>query len=208
MIEVDQDRDGVGWCGNWRDRVTRWYEACSGDREWVEPQVRLRVSLWDDAEEKHLFRITGGWLALVMIGSPSATAQVADVWIEPDQRWKGLGRAALGEAMKWAAGRAARFGTSCPAGDPAVDALFAPMPVRATGMIKTLAVPPAVDADVGARPMTREEYPSWAERNVAWYAREMVDAGMFTDQEALERSRQGFEQRAERPGHGGDRRVS
>jgi GNAT superfamily N-acetyltransferase len=178
--------DEQAWRDGWAERRRAWFGAASAEPEWVEDAVRTRLSRWDDAVGKHLVPVEGGWLALLETGPPRGI-QLVDVFIEPGRRGRGLGRAALEKAMGWAAGRTDRLSISSPHGDPAVDALLAPYPMRAMEMVKPLSARPQVH-DLTAQPMNGAEFEPWIAAQHEEYAQEMARSGLLTLEQARERA--------------------
>lgn len=197
MIEVDAG----AWRAEYERQLRNWYGNCSDVAEWVDHFVRLRLSRWDEAGDKHVFadgrdsrvatrngdisespfsEVDGGGLALMVVVGPPQTVQIVGC----------PGEAALDRAIVWAASRGGRLSVTLPPGAPAY---FERLPLRATGMLKPLRYPPVVQG-VTARPMTEAEYGPWLQAQLEGYVAEMVDAGFISAEQARERAETQFHQ--------------
>lgn len=185
VIEVTSGAERERWQCEWQERLLRLFGESSDNEQWVRHQATQRLSHWDTVEHA-LFRVDGGWVALS--ARDPRTWQLVDLWIEPEERGRGYGRAALRAAIVWAATKAERLMIAARVGDAAVDKLLAPWPVQATDMVKPIGDPPVLGSGVAVRPLRHEEFAAWKSEFVGDYAQQIASSGMLPPAEAREKS--------------------
>jgi ribosomal protein S18 acetylase RimI-like enzyme len=168
------------WLAEWRPRLTDW----NGRHGAV--ILTRRVDGWEaDPGELHAMLEPGsdrvaGFLA---IAAREGMSLVTDIWVEPELRGRGYGRAARRFAEEWAAQHEPRLGIVICTDDPAAAALAADLPLRVQKMVKRLEAP-ALPTGVSVRPMIDAEFDAWLASDIEGYATDVADSGLLTYDEA------------------------
>ncbi len=183
------------WYADWSRRLDAWYAPLGAGEI-----TNRRQQGWARASDTMLGLVCAGEVTVghIAVAHHSAeqnrghsVALVADVWVEPDHRGRGHGRAARDVAQEWAGGHAPSFGALIWTDDPATLALFAGYPLRNQRMYRALdTIEPA--ADLRHRPLTEPEYPGWLTRQIAGYAADMADSGSVAAADAAAESARDF----------------
>ncbi|WP_144120669.1 GNAT family N-acetyltransferase [Catellatospora sichuanensis] len=180
------------WRAEWVRRLRERYVRCYTDPATVDREVERSLANQRDDAGGRVYAVeaggtTAGFLALG--GSrPRRPEQrsLHDLWLAPEHRGRGLGRA----LVAWARERATSDGGSRLAvvvapGDLAVDALFGAYPLRAQQMVKTVTAEVSLPAGVAGRPMTPADFGPWREQTIRTYAEEMAASGSRSPADAL-----------------------
>src|SRR5262245_53925210 len=176
------------WFDGWRRRLDDWYGGHGA------PALTRRANVWqEDPGELHaLVDASGQTIGFVAVAVRDGMTLIADVWVEPDHRGQGHGRAARRFAEEWAAQRTERVGVVVATDDPAAAALAADWPVRAQKMVKRLESPEAPAVGVSVRPMTEVDYGPWLARKLDEWTEQVSESGLATAEEAQRQSVDAF----------------
>lgn len=155
-----------------------------------------RLADWDDAPGEVFTLVTKGGEA---IGSLALAARdndtvICDVWVAPENRRRGHGRAALTFAEQWASGRSTRVAAQPWGDDPAAAALFGGYQLRSQKMIKELDMPTDLPQGVVARPMAEAEYEPWKVNDIAGYAADLTNSGLYPAEAAAAYARRSYDE--------------
>ncbi|GAB4059193.1 GNAT family N-acetyltransferase [Catellatospora paridis] len=180
------------WRAEWARRLRERYVRCYTDPATITREVERSLGNQRDDAGGRVYAIEVGGAAagfLALGGSrPRRPEQrsLHDLWLAPEHRSRGLGRA----AVAWARERAAADGGSRLAvvlapGNPAADALFGAYPLRAQQMVKTVPTGVSLPAGVTGRPMTPVDFGLWRDQAIRMYAEEMAASGSRSPADAL-----------------------
>lgn len=182
----------AAWRDDLRTRLEAWYAPRGAARS-----VASRQTAWDTAPGQLFDLVNGagtevGHLALRDLES---SVVIHDLWVAPDHRGQGYGRAALDLAEQWASALTTptRVTAQVWTDDPALSALSAGYVLRAQKMIKELPATVSLPDGVTARPITEAEYPPWLANEIVAFAADLADSGIHTAARALEVSRQDYQ---------------
>jgi len=177
------------WFAEFSQRLTAWYGGHGA------VTLSRRVQGWsDDPGELHAIVEPGseraaGFLAIAVREGMSL---VTDIWVEPELRGRGYGRAARRFAEEWAARHEPRLGIVVSTDDPAAAALAADLPLRVQKMVKRLSSP-ALPSGITVRPMVDAEYDAWLAADIEGYAADVSGSGLLPYAEAREMSTKAYE---------------
>jgi ribosomal protein S18 acetylase RimI-like enzyme len=173
------------WDDDFRARLAdRWTPIGAG------AAAQSRLDGWRRAARRELALLVAdgaevGYVTLAyycgaLFGVFDQNAVVFDLWVEPEYRRRGYGRAAREYAEAW--GRtvgAHTMATATWTDELGLDALYADYPLRNQRMGKRLApADVALPAGVSCRPMRPDaEFEAWLAREVAGYAADIADSG-------------------------------
>jgi ribosomal protein S18 acetylase RimI-like enzyme len=159
------------------DAVARWYgEVGNGARAEAERQVAAVTQAPRDRRE----------LLVLVEEAPVAYVAVAitdrglldDVWVEPEHRRRGLGRAALDAGTRWLAERGQpKAVATIDVADPASVALCRTWTDLGQRMRLDLTDAPELPDGVTARPMTEAEFGSWLHKGIEGYRESLIESG-------------------------------
>jgi GNAT superfamily N-acetyltransferase len=124
-----------------------------------------------------------GQLALAVITDPP-TVRLADLWVRPEARRLGHGRAAMDWAQQWAPQHADQLVVAGRGGDPAQDALFGHIETRALWMLKPLTPHDSGPLTATGRAMRPEEFAPWRAAQEAGYVSDIVGSGITSRADA------------------------
>jgi GNAT superfamily N-acetyltransferase len=119
-----------------------------------------------------------------------------DVWVDPQHRGQGYGRAARDYGERWGREHGATTAAAALwADDPGVQALFANYPLRNQRLSKPLGPPiPLPASDWTYRAMgAGGEYDTWRRQNVIGYAADITDSGSATAEQAAAEAEREYE---------------
>ncbi len=173
------------------------------------PEVRSLV-LTDDLPAPTGFDGAAPKGATLLVGSPTGVADDRPVgaavvsgdlpvlaldrlWVRPDVRGQGVGRALAELVRARCAERGATVLTAeVPSDDPAATALASGSRVLGAYLTRAVDVRTAVPPGLGSRAMTADEFTAWHERQVRAYAQDGLARSGGDLGRALERSRADF----------------
>ncbi|GIH09480.1 hypothetical protein Rhe02_75470 [Rhizocola hellebori] len=200
MIEVREatELESQSWLDGWRDRLQAWYGDFSAEPQWVQRHIEKNLTRWSDAAQRHLFTLCDGGepvgqLALSQITDPPSV-MLNDLWVRPQLRRRGYGRAALSWALQWAPQHADQLMVIGRGGDPAQDALFASIETRALQMVKPLTRNDSRPTTATGRAMRPEEFGPWRAGQEIGYVNEIVGSGIASREEAQAKAAQQFDE--------------
>lgn len=181
----------AGWAARLRARYRRCYRADAAVTQEVD---RNLATQHDDPGSKVYAVEVDGVLAghLALSGSRPRRPDdrtLHDLWLAPEHRGRGLGRALTTWARAAAAADGgARLSVATVPGDPVCDALFGAYPLRAQLMVKDVTGDVVLPAGVTGRPMAAAEFGPWRDNEVRGYADELAASGSLTPEQAWARS--------------------
>jgi ribosomal protein S18 acetylase RimI-like enzyme len=179
------------WYGIWHRRMADWYASHGA------PGMHVRRTDAWDADPGEVFSLVSGAgtvAGFVALAVREGMSSITDIWIEPTQRGQGYGRAARTHADAWAAAHEPRISATVTSRDPAAEALFADLPLRAQRMIKRLGAAPDLPPGAVARPMRPDEFAAWRNSEIAGYAADMSGSGIMDEAKAREVSVQSYDE--------------
>ncbi len=169
------------WFDDWRRRLDDWYGLHGATA------LTRRADIWEkEPGEVHALveSTTGDVVGLVALAVREGMTLINDIWIEPDLRGRGHGRAARRFAEEWAAQHEPRLGMVIATDDPAAAALATDLPVRAQKMVKRLEPPEALPEGLTVRPMAEVEFEPWLARKIDEWAEQVSESGLATAEES------------------------
>ncbi|WP_155371265.1 GNAT family N-acetyltransferase [Catellatospora vulcania] len=180
------------WRADWVERLRKRYARCYTAPAAVTREIERNVGNQRDDPGSRVYTVeVGGAPAgfLALAGSrPRRPEQrsLHDLWLAPEQRGRGLGRALVAWARERAlADGGTRLAVVVLPGDPATDAIFGGYPLRAQQMVKTVTAGVSLPDGVAGRPMTPADFGPWREHAIQAYADEMTASGSRSAADAL-----------------------
>lgn len=180
------------WRADWVRRLRERYARCYTDPAAVAREVERNLANQRDDARGRVYAVEVGGVAagfLALGGSrPRRPEQrsLHDLWLAPEHRGRGLGRALVAWARERAvADGGSRLAVAVVPGDPVTDALFGAYPLRAQQMVKTVTDRVSLPAGVEGRSMTVTEFGQWLEQAIRSYAEEMAASGSRSPADAL-----------------------
>jgi ribosomal protein S18 acetylase RimI-like enzyme len=185
MVEFRQADDARTrhWEDEFRDRLAdRWTPIGAG------AAAQSRLEGWHRAsrselalliaDEREVGHVTLAYYSGALFGVFDRNAVVFDLWVDPDHRRRGYGRAARAYAEAWArAVDAHTMATAAWTDESGLGALFADYPLRSQRMGKRLQLAP-LPSLVSWRPIRAGgEFEAWLAREVSGYAADLADSG-------------------------------
>jgi GNAT superfamily N-acetyltransferase len=200
MIEVRAatEPESQSWLDGWRERLRQWFSDFSPEPDWVQHRVEAYLTRWSNAAQRHVFTLTEGGqpvgqLALSVLTDPPSV-MLDDLWVQPQFRRRGYGRAAMSWAQQWAPQHATRLMVIGRGGDPAQEALFGHLETGALKMVKPLP-PNGVESAAGiGRMMRPEEFEPWRAAQERGYVEHAVGSGLASRAEAQAKASQQFDE--------------
>ncbi|GIG60901.1 hypothetical protein Lfu02_52730 [Longispora fulva] len=191
MTEFHILADDSVWRAGWEQRVeARHLEVGLSEESWDSRLPRLRA--YRDRGEEHAVAAVqdgGTRVGYVAVALDNAQTRIDDIWIEPDHREHGHGRAARDWAEAWGRERGAHR-VFLQALEP--TPVFDDYPLRAQTMVKVLGAAPDLPAGVLGRPMSAAEYPTWLENDIIGYMADIVDSGSMEPEAARRKADEDF----------------
>lgn len=179
------------WYGVWHRRMADWYASHGA------PGMHVRrTGVWeaDPGEVFSLVNGAGAVVGFVALAVREGMSTITDIWVEPQQRGQGYGRAARTHADAWATTHEPRIAATVTSRDPAAEALFADLTLRTQRMIKRLGSAPDLPPGVVARPMRPDEFAPWRQSEIVGYAADVSGSGLMDEAKALEVSAQSYDE--------------
>ena len=198
MLEVREANESeiADWSNSWNRRLHDWYGNYSPSQEWIDAQTEgRRATRAGRTRETYVLMLDGESVGFIARDGatfgPNFVARLADVWVEPAMRRRGIGTAARLWAEQWAQSAGYPLMVTIDPADPASSALFATYPVRFQTMMKRL-VPTQLPDGVRGLPMTEAEFDAWRSGSINGYAAEMADSGVLEPAAAKARAVEQF----------------
>ena len=212
--------EATTWAAGWERRLRAWCEAQGytaaeviAHLSWVadhragaaESTVVAIVdsganeTAGNEGHERHEGPDAGGRVGFCALsehdqpGGLGRTATIDDLWIDPDHRRRGFGRAALAAVERRCRDRRiARVDVTVEPADPAHVGLFAAYTITSQRMARTVTEPTPLPEGVVGRPMTEIEFVTWQEDAIEGYAADIAGSGVLSAEAAMSRSRREF----------------
>ncbi|MBB5873740.1 ribosomal protein S18 acetylase RimI-like enzyme [Allocatelliglobosispora scoriae] len=188
------------WSAGWQARLHSGLGSHPLPSGAVNQHVQRRLQQLSSASERAIECLVDergtavGVVVMTMPGRADGNAYLLDIWVEPEHRRRGHGRAALAWAGSWAVKHGGRPAFGIDPSDPAQVALLGDFPVRARQMVKAVAEPIELPPGVVGRPMTDAEFTGWRAEQVEAYAVEKAEAGLGTIEESRAQSAAEFDE--------------
>jgi ribosomal protein S18 acetylase RimI-like enzyme len=187
-LQVASTEEARHWQDRWRERTEQWYRRLGATGM---PDGRLEAWAADPGAVIAL-RLDGATVGTLAVAERDDRVVIYDIWVDPEHRGTGVGRAARTHAERIALERGTDIFAITATADPAALALFTGYPLRAQKMVKALDPPVDGDGFAGsgwrARPMREEEYDPWLAEELIGYADDVSGSGLATPAAAAEQS--------------------
>ncbi|GHJ45168.1 hypothetical protein Cs7R123_25100 [Catellatospora sp. TT07R-123] len=195
IVRAATQAEAQSWQDGWQEHLAAHYAGYS-DPAARRQLVDRRLGAWQRTRHGTVYvaEEDGRVVGHLAIGvSPTADPTEAFIFQLRAPGREAAARALHDQAYRFATDRGVqRLGAVTPTGDPAVDALLGPYPLRAQQMVKDLSEPAVLADGLTGRPMSAAEYGPWLDGEIVGYAQDIADSGSATLDAARERSAREF----------------
>ncbi|WP_412541994.1 GNAT family N-acetyltransferase [Longispora sp. K20-0274] len=191
MTEFHILADDSVWRAGWEQRISARHAGAGLPEASRERRVAWSRGFRDRGELHTVAAVhaDGAAVGFVAVAMNGGNARIDDIWIDPEHRGAGHGRAAREWAESWAREQGADR-VFVQVMEP--TRLFDDYPLRAQTMAKALGAAPELPAGVLGRPMTAAEYPAWLENDIIGYMADIVDSGSMAPEAARRKADEDF----------------